>query len=108
MLLEILTRLGYTLSLNKCSLEPCTCKKFLGFLVDSVKKAYLLPDDKKRKFVELRKAILKKDEVDLKTLQRFFGKCISLHLAVPGCRLFCRELNSAISFCIKNIRKIKA
>ena len=60
MLLEILTRLVYILSLNTCSLELSTCKKFLGFLVDSVKQAYLLPDDKKRKFEELKEAIFSK------------------------------------------------
>ncbi|CAC5395301.1 unnamed protein product [Mytilus coruscus] len=107
MILQLLTRLGYTLSLSKCSLIPGTCKKFLGFLVDSVKQAYILPDDKKLTFIDLRKSILSMDEVDLRTLQRFCGKCISLTLAVPGCKLFCREVNAAISTCIKNSRKIK-
>lgn len=107
MVLQLLTRLGYTLSLSKCSLIPGTCKKFLGFLVDSVKQAYILPDDKKLKFIDLRKSILLMDEVDLRTLQRFCGKCISLTLAVPGCKLFCREVNAAISTCVKNSRKVK-
>lgn len=38
-LVEILTRLGYTLSLRKCSLFPLKCIRFLGFLADSVKQA---------------------------------------------------------------------
>ncbi|CAG2201247.1 unnamed protein product [Mytilus edulis] len=63
MVLQLLTRLGYTLSLSKCSLIPGTCKKFLGFLVDSVKQAYILPDDKKLKFIDLRKSILSMDQV---------------------------------------------
>ena len=104
--LQVLTRLGYTLSLNKCSLEPSTCKKFLGFLVDSEKQAYILPVDKRIKFSELREFILSLDEVSLKTLQRFCGKCISMSLAVPGCKLFCREVNAAISYCIKNSKII--
>jgi hypothetical protein len=45
------------------------------------------------KFSELREFILSLDEVSLKTLQRFCGKCISMSLAVPGCKLFCREIN---------------
>lgn len=43
-LLQVLTRLGYTLSLENCSLIPSTCVRFLGFLVDSVRQAYILPD----------------------------------------------------------------
>ncbi|CAC5368150.1 unnamed protein product [Mytilus coruscus] len=83
-------------------------QKYFGFqFVDSVKQAYILPDDKKLKFIDLRKSILSMDEVDLRTLQRFCGKCISLTLAVPGCKLFCREVNAAISTCIKNSRKVK-
>jgi hypothetical protein len=104
--LQVLMRLGYTLSLNKCSLEPSTCKKFLGFLVDSEKQAYILPVDKRMKFSELREFILSLDEVSLKTLQRFCGKCIAMSLAVPGCKLFCREVNAAISYFIKNSKII--
>jgi len=106
-MLGLLTRLGYTLSLKKCSLVPSTCKKFLGFLVDSVRQAFVLPEDKKMKFIELREFILSLDQVDLKTLQRFSGKCISMTLAIPGCKLFCREVNAAISYCIKNSRAVK-
>ena len=105
-MLELLTRLGYTLSLSKCSLVPETCKKFLGFYVDSVRQAFILPDDKKLKFTELRDSILSSKMVDLKTLQRFCGKCISMSIAVPGCKLFCREVNSAISLAIRNSRLV--
>lgn len=42
-LVELLTRLGYTLLLGKCSIVPSTCKKYLGFLVNSVTQAYILP-----------------------------------------------------------------
>jgi len=30
-----------------------------------------------------------------------------MSLAVPGCKLFCRELNAAISLCVRNGRKVK-
>lgn len=45
-------------------------------------------------------------ELDLKTLQRFSGKCVSLGLAIPAARLFCPEMNAAISFCQKNSRNV--
>ncbi|CAG2235217.1 unnamed protein product [Mytilus edulis] len=106
-MLEVLTRLGYTLSLKKCSLVPEFCKKFLGFFVDSEKQAFILPEDKRKKFIELREFILSSKEVDLRTLQRFSGKCISMQLAVPGCKLFCREVNAAISVCTKCSRPVR-
>lgn len=53
-LLLVLTRLGYTYRWKKCSLIPSTCVRFLGFLVDFVRQAYILPDDKREKFAVLR------------------------------------------------------
>ncbi|KAJ8300322.1 LOW QUALITY PROTEIN: hypothetical protein KUTeg_021841 [Tegillarca granosa] len=70
-MLELLTRLGYTLSLKKCSFVPSTCKKFLGFFIDSLRQRVYIVSTR-----------------------------------VPGCKLFCREVNAAISFCTKNSRKI--
>ena len=106
-LLELLTRLGYTLSLKKCSLDPSRCKKFLGFFVDSEKQAFILPQDKRLKFSDLREFILSRKEIDLRTLQRFSGKCISMSIAVPGCKLFCSEVNSGISFSVRNSKSVQ-
>ena len=61
-LVEILTRLDYTLSLRKCHLQPTTCIRGLGFLADSVKQAYILPEDKKDKFIVIRESILSQKE----------------------------------------------
>lgn len=106
-MVQILSRLGYTLNTSKSSLEPGTSKQFLGFLIDSVKQAYILPEKKKEAFIELRDHVLKMKLVDLKTLQRLCGKCISMGLAVPGTSLFCREINRAISTCSKNSKKVE-
>ena len=100
-LLEVMTRLGYTLSLKKPQLIPSTKIKFLGFYVDSEKEAFILPDDKKDKFVALREKILSSNTVDVCTLQRFAGKCISMYLALPCSKLFSRHVNTAISVCLK-------
>lgn len=45
--------------------------------------------------------------VDIRTLQRFAGKCISFCLAVPAATLYCREVNKAISYGVKNSQMIK-
>ena len=94
---EVLTRLGYFLALLKCKFEPCRILKFLGLLILSAKLAFQLPVEKIRRFVELRESILNSDKVDIKTLQKFAGKCVSFVLAVPAARLYTREVNIAIS-----------
>ena len=59
-----------------------------------------------RKFIELRESLLPQNKIDLKSLQRFAGKCVSMGLAIPAARLYCREMNAAISFCQKNSRNV--
>jgi hypothetical protein len=61
-----------------------TVIKFLGMLVDSIRLAFLIPENKLDKFLALRREILSHDRVDINTLQKFAGKCISFLLAVPG------------------------
>ncbi|XP_061163149.1 uncharacterized protein LOC133172302 [Saccostrea echinata] len=100
-----LTALGYTLAIKKCQLIPTTVVRYLGFLVDSSKQAYLLPLDKKEAFIGIREGILQSDEVDVQTLQRFAGKCISMAIVIPGAKLYTREINFAISLCIKNSKQ---
>lgn len=97
-----LTTLGYTLAINKSKLVPTTVVRYLGFNVDSCKQAYYLPSDKKKTFIEIRETILKADAVDVKTLQWFAGKCVSMAIAIPGANLYRREVNFAISQCTKN------
>lgn len=99
--LQMACVIGYTLAINKCQLVPTTVVRYLGFIVDSSKQAYLLPSDKKKTFIEIRETILKADAVDVKTLQRFTGKCVSMAIAIPGAKLYTLEVNFAISQCTK-------
>ena len=99
LILTVLTRLGYTLSLNKCQLVPSRTTRYLGFVVDVNEMAFRIPDEKKEKFKQLRENMMACVRIDLKTLQRFSGKCASMILAVPGALLYTREVNAAISFC---------
>ncbi|KAJ8309736.1 hypothetical protein KUTeg_011601 [Tegillarca granosa] len=104
---NVLVRLGYFISLSKSVFEPSQVLRFLGMLVDSEKQSFLLPSDKRQRFASLRDNILNLDLVDLKTLQRFAGKCISFMLAVPAAKLYIREVNIAIGFASKNSKKVK-
>lgn len=49
-LLELLTRLGYTLSWKKSQFVPFQVVKYLGYFIDSSKMAFSLPDEKKCHF----------------------------------------------------------
>ena len=103
----LLTDLGYTLNLKKCVLIVSTCLLFLGFVVDSVLCTFFIPEDKKARFAALRDSILGATVVDLKTLQRFAGKCTSFLLMVPGAKLYTRCVNLAISQMSKNSRAVE-
>lgn len=105
-ILELITRLGYTLSLHKCSLQPTQTLQFLGFIVDTTNGSFRLPLDKRQAFGELRESILGRKTVDLKSLQKFAGKCASLAIAVPGALFYMRDTTAAISQAIRNSKPV--
>ena len=51
---SVLVSCGYFIGLKKSILSPVQVIPFLGFLSDSTKQAFLLPEDKKLKFAALR------------------------------------------------------
>lgn len=103
---QILTRLGYTLSLSKSVLIPVHGLVFLGLWIDALRGAFLLPRCKREAFSALREEILQQSSVSLKTLQRLQGKCISFMLAIPAAKLYTNELAYAISKAAKCSRPI--
>ncbi|XP_069109268.1 uncharacterized protein, partial [Argopecten irradians] len=103
---EVLVRVGYFIGLRKSVFQPSQILQFLGMLVDSANQCFRIPPIKIEKFKLLRNSVLKGQCVDLNTLQRFAGKCISFMLAVPGAKLFIREVNRAIGRASKNSRPV--
>ena len=104
---EVLTRLGYFLAVKKSVLYPTQAIRFLGFVIDTVQEAFIVPQDKRENFKKLRCSILAARSVDVRTLQRFVGKCISFMLAIPGAKLFTREINAAISTGLRHNARVK-
>ena len=80
---------------------------YLGFVIDSERQAFTLLPHKKEKFLRLVKDTLPRDTLDLLTLQRLFGKCVSTSLAVPGARLYVNEINLAVSRASRCSRPVK-
>ena len=70
----LLAEAGYFISLDKSQSTPSTSVRFLGFVCDSVRQAFLIPQEKRNKFATLREEVLSSPFVSLKTLQRF---CLS-------------------------------
>jgi len=79
---------GYFINIDKSKFVPSTVIRFLGMLVDSDRMSFLVPEDKIERFLVLKDEILTKQEVDLNTLQKFAGKCISFLLAVPSAKFY--------------------
>ena len=103
----VLVSCGYFIGLKKSILSPVQVIPFLGFLSDSTKQAFLLPEDKKLKFAALRDSLIESKVISAKSLQRFAGKIVSFSLAVPAAKLFCREVNFNIGKALKNSKPIK-
>lgn len=96
--LLVVAKLGYTIGLGKCVLTPCTSLEYLGLVIDSESQCFRVPRRKIDEWASLREDILDaKTSVDVNTLQRFQGKCISFSLAVPAVKLFIQEMNSGIA-----------
>ena len=96
---SLLMKLDYTIGLKKSVLVPTTQLEYLGFIVDSEKQAFRIPARKIQSFAQLREYILARKNVDVKTLQRFHGKCISFSLAVPAAKLYMRNISASIASC---------
>ena len=88
----LLVEAGYFIGLGKSQSTPSTCVRFLGFVFDSVRQAFvMITQDQRNKFATLKEDILSSPFVSLKTLQRFSGKVISFCLAIPGSKFYVRK-----------------
>ena len=93
----LLIEAGYFIAIAKSQCVPSIVIRFLGFLCDYFRQAFLPPPDKKLKIKILREEILSSRCVGVKTLQRFARKVISFSLAIPGCKRHVGETFKAIS-----------
>ena len=101
-LCHLLVEAGYFVNLSKSQCTPSTFVTFLGFICDSIRQAFLIPEEKKVKFKVLRENVLASKTVTIKTLQRFAGKAVSFSLATAGCKLYLREIFKAVSGLVRN------
>ena len=93
--------LGYFIGIKKSCLIPSVAVRFLGYICDSEKQAFLLPQEKRDKFATLREGILSHKTVSLKNIQKFAGKTTSFVLLVPAAKLFTNTTYQTISRGVK-------
>ena len=93
--------LGYFIGIKKSCLIPSVAVRFLGYICDSEKQAFLLPQEKRDKFATLREGILSHKTVSLKNIQKFAGKTTSFALLVPAAKLFTNTTYQTISRGVK-------
>ena len=80
----VLVHLGYFLGVKKCVLRPVKCLTYLGMIVDSSLQAFLILEDKKMKFEQLRHKILTfKAHGTCKRLTKNDGKVHFFLFSVP-------------------------
>ena len=102
----VLVSCGYFIGLKKSIFLPVQSLVFLGLFADSVRQAFILPDEKKQKFASMRDSLIQLKVVQVKSLQKFTGKVISFSLAIPAAKLFCREVNYNIGKGLKSSKPV--
>ena len=103
---QVLVRLGYCINLSKSMFTPSQTQVYLGFIVDSANPCFRLTEEKRQNLHAFREALLGRDNTSVLELQKISGKCISFMLAIPGAKLYTREMNLAIAMGIKAKSKI--
>lgn len=103
---ELAHRLGYTLALGKSMLDPAQRVQFLGMLVDSKEQRFMIPEDKRERFKQLRESILQAKLVPVSMVQSLMGKCVFFSICVPAAKLFIRDMALATSRASKNSKGI--
>ncbi|XP_077993129.1 uncharacterized protein LOC144447097 [Glandiceps talaboti] len=91
-LCKIAIQAGYFIALEKSVLRPVQSLVMLGLSVDSKTQSFAIPEEKKRKFLDLIDGILTVRAVLLSVVQKLMGKCISFILALPCARLYIRQM----------------
>ena len=103
----VLVLCGYFIGLKKSVFDPVQSIMFLGFISDSVKQAFILPYEKKKRFATLRASLIGMKLIPIKSLQKFAGKVVSFSLAIPAVKLFCREVNLHIGKGLRSSKPVR-
>ena len=96
---DLLTALGFTLSLEKCQLYPAPRVRFLGLIVDTEREAFEVPEDKVR---QLEDTVANLEAagpgaITAREVARLAGRIMALSLAVATAPLHARVVGRALA-----------
>lgn len=99
--IETIEKLGYCINYSKSSLEPDTCAKFIGYMIDTVKEKdtvwLSIPKDRIRKVKADIRRILKKGKVAARGLARVAGQIVSMAKVFLPAKLLLRNIYRLLS-----------
>ena len=94
--LETIEKLGYSINYPKSVLEPTTCVKFIGYIIDTVKEKETvwlsIPKDRIRKLKGDIRRIVKQGRVSARALARVTGQIISMSKVFLPAKLLLRNI----------------
>ena len=98
-MVELLTALGFTLSLNKCQLGPTCRVRFLGFIVDSERQSLSVPEDKVEGLTSLVQQLEETGAggITFRHVAQVVGKIVSMTPAVTLAPLHARVISQALA-----------
>jgi hypothetical protein len=79
---DFLQNLGFVINFGKSMMTPAQLMRFLGFLIDSVKGLFLVPEDKKEKLMSNLKNLVESAHTRARVLFSVGGQLLSMQLAL--------------------------
>ena len=93
---------GYFVGRIKSVLEPTRLLRYLGFFLDSGTRSFIVPPDKRDKFLSLVRAMLAGGrKCKFRRLEKVMGKAVSLSFAVPAARMLSRALQHDVTAALR-------
>ena len=101
-LIKTLENLGFVINLEKSNLVPSEVVLFLGFIVDSKKMSFSLPDSKIQSIRLSAQTLLNQPKVSLRNLSQFIGMCNASRTAVLEAPLHCRSIQNQLTSTLRS------
>ena len=101
-LIKTLENLGFVINLEKSNLVPSQVVLFLGFVVDSKKMSFSLPDSKIQSIRLSAQTLLNQPKVSLRKLSQFIGMCNASRTAVLEAPLHYRSIQNQLTSTLRS------
>ena len=88
---------GYFLGIKKCFLIPEQIITYLGIDCDSHNMRFLVPEERKDKYIPLLQQLLTRNSISFAEMERIVGKLASLECAVPAGMWYTRHQYAALT-----------